>query len=216
MPSRSQRQAKQIVVRSIEPGSRHTTKSVLGTLTKLNQAKPAHAIKRSDWVLAWNKPKQRPPVCPPRMARRNPGRDNGETWMSPHYVSGRAMGPVWDGGESDDVWETDVRDEWAREDVDAEESVRGHDRSQERREVQLMDIAKPMKPKGAATPGVRKEFEMVEAVERVIALEEDQLSEWASQISDDSELDALEWDMLDDGSQQGTGSYADMVQLRPD
>ncbi len=44
MPSRSQRQAKQIVVRSIEPGSRHTTKSVLGTLTKLNQAKPAVSL----------------------------------------------------------------------------------------------------------------------------------------------------------------------------
>ncbi|KAL1948094.1 hypothetical protein VTO73DRAFT_12169 [Trametes versicolor] len=214
MPSRSQRQAKQIVVRSIEPGSRHATKSVLGTLTKLNQAKPAHAIKRSDWVLAWNKPKQRPPVCPPRTARRNPGRDDGETWMSPHYVSGRAMGPVWDGGESDDVWETDVREEWARNDIDADgqEGVWRHDKSQERREVQLMDIAKPMKPKG-----VRKEFELIEPVRRVIALEEDQLSEWASQISDDSELDALEWDMLDeDDSQSEMGSYANVVQLRPD
>lgn len=153
--------------------------------------------------------------------------------MSPHYVSGRAMGPVWDGGESDDVWETDVREEWARNDIDADgqEGVWRHDKSQERREVQLMDIAKPMKPKGVcfrgacvscadgcgATPGVRKEFELIEPVRRVIALEEDQLSEWASQISDDSELDALEWDMLDeDDSQSEMGSYANVVQLRPD
>lgn len=62
-----------------------------------------HAIKRSDWVLAWNKPKQRSPVCPPLLSRRNPGRNDGETWMSSHYVSGRAMDPVWDGGERDEV-----------------------------------------------------------------------------------------------------------------
>lgn len=57
---------------------------------------------------------------------------------------------------------------------------------------------------------------MVETVGRVIALEDDQLSEWASQISD-SELDAFEWDMLDeDDSQQAMGSYAELVQVRPD
>ncbi|EIW51987.1 uncharacterized protein TRAVEDRAFT_32179 [Trametes versicolor FP-101664 SS1] len=40
MPSRTKKQAKQIVVRTVEPGTRRSTKAVFGTLTELNNHKP--------------------------------------------------------------------------------------------------------------------------------------------------------------------------------
>lgn len=58
--------------------------------------------------------------------------------------------------DSDVIYRMDVEPEliqeafeWAwAEDAGAEGDAWGHDRPQERREVSIMDIAKPMKPRG--------------------------------------------------------------------
>ncbi|KAH9851020.1 hypothetical protein C2E23DRAFT_869501 [Lenzites betulinus] len=216
MPRRSKTKSTTIVVRPIERGTRHATKAVLGTLTQLNRQRPLHMLDPVDWALAgppkpWKQPKSLPASCKPQPPRRNPGRDDGETWVSANYVCGRAIGPDWEGDDGDDAWKMDVEREWARDlGSSGDEDAWGHDRAERRREVQIMDIAKPMKPRG-----ISREFEVVDTVRRVIALEEDQTIEWTERIGAALALD--EWEILEEtDDQQAIESYAELVQLRTD
>lgn len=95
----------------------------------------------------WKQPKSVPASCRPQAPRRNPGRHHAQTWKSGQVVCGNALVAVEDDGESDAAWRMDVEREWRREEYEwaAEEDAWGHERT----EVQLMDIAKPMKPKGS-------------------------------------------------------------------
>ncbi len=142
--------------------------------------------------------------------------------MSGQFVCGNAIGAVEDVAESDSAWQMDVEREWRREErewarreenEDADEDAWGHDRLPERREVSIMDIAKPMKLKGSwseaptrfwlmhgATLGISREFEVVKTVRRVIALEEDHASVWANQTRVDPELDG--WEVLEQEGNQ--------------
>lgn len=104
-----------------------------------------------DWMFAppkpWKQPKSVPASCRPQAPRRNPGRHHAQTWKSGQVVCGNALGAAEDDDESDAAWQMDVEREWRREEYEwaVEEDVWGHERT----EVQLMDIAKPMKPKGS-------------------------------------------------------------------
>ncbi|KAI0827261.1 hypothetical protein BC628DRAFT_1418396 [Trametes gibbosa] len=208
MPRRSKTKSTNIVVRPIERGTRHTTKAVLGTLTELNCHKPLHMLDPLDWAFAgpekpWKQPGSIPASCKPQAARRNPWRDDGEWCVSAKHLSTRAI------GAERETWRMDVESEWAHEDFEDDDAWR-HYRLEGRREVRIMDIAKPMKLRG-----VSKEFEVVDTVSRVIVLEEDQTIEWTGRIGADLELD--EWEVLDQTDvQQGTGSYAELIQLRTD
>lgn len=65
---------------------------------------------------------------------------------------------------------------------------------------------RPLTP--GVIPGISKEFEVVETVRRVIALEEDQAS--ALRTGLDPELDG--WEVLEqEDSRQPLGSYAELV-----
>ncbi|KAI0634022.1 hypothetical protein C8Q77DRAFT_1256669 [Trametes polyzona] len=198
MPSRSKRQANAIVVRPIIPGTRQTTKSVFGTTTQLNKHEP----------VPWKHPKPRPACMRPQPARRNPGRGNGE-WLAPQAVCGRALGPVWDDEEGDDSWQRDVESEWAGDEwADGNASNQG--RLPRRTEVRIMDIAKPLKPKG-----ISKDFEVIKTVRRVIALEENQTdsAEWEDRIESDVEME--DWDILDDEDmRQRAQTYATSLRSR--
>ena len=72
------------------------------------------------------------------MTRRNAGRDDGRTWMSGRYVCGAGL-EEWsdEGGESGDV----NHEEWEGSDDEG--------RQEERTEVGIMEIARPMKLRGA-------------------------------------------------------------------
>lgn len=66
--------------------------------------------------------------------------------------------------------------------------------------------------KRSAILGISREFEVVETVRRVIALEEDQAPALTGRTGLDPELD--EWEVLEqEDSQQPLESYAELVQL---
>ncbi|KAI0634394.1 hypothetical protein C8Q77DRAFT_751119 [Trametes polyzona] len=201
MPARGKKQAPAIFVRTVIPGTRQTTKTKFGTMTQLNKHQPVY---KPETVRL----KVRKETDPPRA-----GRGNGE-WLSSHTVCGRALGPEWGDYDSDDNWRMDVEREWDNEDA-ANEYAWGHERMHERTEVCIMDIAKPMKPRG-----ISKKFEVVDTVRRVMTLEEDQettiFTEWDDQFSIATDIDLDDWDILDSEDEViAAQTYAESLRRRP-
>ncbi|KAI0649806.1 hypothetical protein C8Q79DRAFT_940847 [Trametes meyenii] len=212
MPSRGKKQRGNIVVRAIAHGEHRATKTVFGTLSQLNHRAPLEKLDPVDFQLyknykPWKKASHADP-CKAHGPRRNPGRNDGQTYMSGSFVCGVAVDPILDPNDYDD---TEL--EWASEyadDVNVDEDVRWATLSQATQEVHIMDIAKPMKPKGAA-----RKFEIIDTVQRVIALDEDNMADWTGRIGGDSELD--EWETLEaedmcDG--EVAASYATVLRQR--
>ncbi|KAI0672189.1 hypothetical protein C8Q78DRAFT_970749 [Trametes maxima] len=192
MPSRSKKQRGSIVVRTIAHGEHCATKTMFGTLSQLNHRAPLEKLDPVDFQVyknykPWKKASHADP-CKAHGPRRNPGRNDGHTYMSGRFMCGVAVDPVLDPVDYDD----DTELEWASDEYveEVDEDVRRATLSQATREVHIMDIAKPMKPKGAA-----RKFEIIETVQRVIALDEDHMADWTDRIEGDSEWD--EWETLD-------------------
>ncbi|KAI9060057.1 hypothetical protein FKP32DRAFT_1760641 [Trametes sanguinea] len=218
MPSRSKKQSTTIVVRPITRGTRQATKTVLGTLGELNRHAP---LKELNPALVSTPPKpwkqnSRPYVWEPdvrRRSRRNPGREDGQTWRSDSYLCGRALESSRDDREviddTTDCEEGSSTQDW-REGIRRDSTLASH--SPPRREVPIMDIAKPMKPRGMA-----KDFEVLETVGRVIALDDDHMTEWTDDDRGDSamqEWESLDWESASDHEHKA--SYAAMLRQRPD
>ncbi|RPD65694.1 hypothetical protein L227DRAFT_570977 [Lentinus tigrinus ALCF2SS1-6] len=143
------------------------------------------------------------------MTRRNPGRDDGKTWVSRRFVCGTAVEPTSNGSYAE-AHNEDVEDEWEAE---CQEDV-VYTRDRARMEVSILDIAKPAKPRGPA-----KEYEIVDTVRRVIALEED---EWEEYVYEDWELTAEQylcedWESVpgEASTHAGPSSYASAAQRNP-
>ncbi|KAI0719774.1 hypothetical protein C8T65DRAFT_635126, partial [Cerioporus squamosus] len=142
--------------------------------------------------------------------RRNPGRDDGKTYVSRRFVCGTAVEPASNNAETHNE---DVQHEWEAEFDGQEDTAYTRDRA--RTEVAIMDIAKPAKPRRSA-----KEYEMVATVRRVIALEED---EWEEYAYEDWELASEQylcedWEAVGDEASIHAGpssSYATVVQRNP-
>lgn len=79
-----------------------------------------------------------------RMTRRNPGRDDGKTYVSRRFVCGTAVEPA----PHDETHNDDVQHEWEAEWTGPSETEYTRDRA--RMEVSILDIAKPAKPRGAS------------------------------------------------------------------
>ncbi|OSD01030.1 hypothetical protein PYCCODRAFT_1436812 [Trametes coccinea BRFM310] len=217
MPSRSKKQSTTIVVRPISHGSRQATKTVLGTLDELNRHAPLEEIAPD--LLVTPKPWKQYPridVWEPdvrRRSRRNAGRDDGQSWRSDSYLCGRAFDSSRDDQDALDDTIDHEEEEWIgdwREDVRQNYAV--HSYTSPRREVPIMDIAKPMKPRGVA-----KDFEMLDTVRRVIALDEDQRAEWMDDQEEDlalQEWESLEWESA--SGHEHKASYAAKLRQRPD
>ena len=86
------------------------------------------------------------------MTRRNPGRDDGKTWVSRRYVCGNADEPAAN-GSTDETYDEDVEHEWEAGWED--QSGHEYERDRARMEVAIMDIAKPAKPRGTSCPNQR-------------------------------------------------------------
>ncbi|KAL7284738.1 hypothetical protein ACG7TL_002044 [Trametes sanguinea] len=167
-----------------------------------------------------------------RRSRRNAGRDDGQSWRSDSYLCGRAFDSSRDDQDALDDTIDHEEEEWIgdwREDVRQNYAV--HSYTSPRREVPIMDIAKPMKPRGEvaqstgtlADPGkyrgtgVAKDFEMLDTVRRVIALDEDQRAEWMDDQEEDlalQEWESLEWESA--SGHEHKASYAAKLRQRPD
>nr|VWP01206.1 G protein beta subunit Gib2 [Ganoderma boninense] len=123
----------------------------------------------------------------------------------PGQVYRPATGPEYD--QARGAYEVDVQEEWEREWAEesqhnAEEDTRG------RVEVHILDIAKPAKPRGPA-----KEYEVVQTVRRVIALEDDDAwEEW--EIGSEDEFEVDEWEAIEDEKHRHA-SYAMVLQQSP-
>ncbi|KAI1786350.1 hypothetical protein LXA43DRAFT_1085489 [Ganoderma leucocontextum] len=202
-----------IVVRPIGRDTDTPRKIILAPLKALNQHQPLKTLAPAlvaPLAKPWKQPKSIPRIYRQHLtpATRAVGRTVGQEWCSDEYVCGAAIGPEWE-HEARGAYETDVQEEWEREwaresqyDAD-EEDVRGP------MEVHILDIAKPAKPRGAA-----KEYEVVETVRRVIALEDDdKWEEW--EIGSEDELESDEWEALEDENQRHV-SYAMVLQQSPD
>ncbi|KAK1223534.1 hypothetical protein PQX77_013582 [Marasmius sp. AFHP31] len=100
----------------------------------------------------------------PGVGRRNPGRMDGVKWNGDSFVCATRV----DGDDHDSDSER-----YSDSGYDSELDVQDEKRPvRETFEISLLDIAKPMKAKGVA-----KEFEIVQTVQRVIALEDDAKSD---------------------------------------
>ncbi|KAM5546171.1 hypothetical protein V8D89_000297 [Ganoderma adspersum] len=185
-----------IVVRPINRGTGTPRKIVLAPLKALNQHLPLKTLAPAlvaPPAKPWKQPKSVPRIY--RQLR-----------STPAHVCSPAIEPEWD--EARGAYEMDVQEEWEREwagesqyDAD-EEDARG------RVEVHILDIAKPAKPRGPA-----KEYEVVETVRRVIALEDDEgWEEW--EIGSEDELEYDEWEAVEDEKQRHA-SYALVLQQSP-
>ncbi|KAI0323919.1 hypothetical protein GY45DRAFT_1332100 [Cubamyces sp. BRFM 1775] len=206
MPSRSKKQSTTIVVRPIIPGTRQVTKTVLGRLDELNHHAPLEELDPVDFEYYKNvKPwKQQSRSHKSQSPRRNPGRDDGKTYVSRRFVCGTAIGSTRDARGDAAASQADDED-WKRKST----VVNGGDIGVERRkhsarEVRIVDIAKPMKPRRKGR-GVSGDFEIVNAVGRVVALE-DESDRWPT-----SGLELDGWDMLEEWDSQQT-SYATVLQ----
>ncbi|KAI0366572.1 hypothetical protein BV20DRAFT_951976 [Pilatotrama ljubarskyi] len=220
MPSRSKKQSTTIVVRPIEPGSKHATKQVLGTLSELNRHVPlvSTPLTFAPYLRPRPLPPPGPPLLPPfryccdrRVPRPHLGCDDSQTWTAGRSACRRPLTKTWMGRDDrDDEYTADIEQGWVGEDAGENEGDGTSRQSQTRarQEVHIMDIAKPMKPRGAA-----KEFEIVDTVRRVLALEDqEKMMDWAGRIEDDFELD--EWETLDFEEivgRKGAQSYADVL-----
>ncbi|KAJ8455596.1 hypothetical protein ONZ51_g12387 [Trametes cubensis] len=208
MPSRSKKQSTTIVVRPIIPGTRQVTKTVLGRLDELNHHAPLEELDPVDFeyyknVKPWKQQSRSRRSQPPR---RNPGRDDGKTYVSRRFVCGTAIGSTKDAYVDAAPSRADDED-WKRKGIVDGDGDKLERQKHSTREVRIMDIAKPMKPRGKGR-GVPDDFEIVNAVGRVVALEDEtKLSDkWPS-----SALELDEWDMMEEWDEQQT-SYATVLQ----
>ncbi|PIL28703.1 hypothetical protein GSI_08747 [Ganoderma sinense ZZ0214-1] len=186
-----------VVVRPIKRGADTPRKMVLAPLKALNQHQPLNVLAPAlvaPPAKPWKQPKTVPRIY--RQMRSAPA----QVYNSP------AMGTEWD--EARGAYEMDVQEEWEREWAgesqhgDAEDDARG------RVEVHILDIAKPAKPRGPA-----KEYEVVETVRRVIALDDDdEWEEW--EIGSEDELEFDEWEAVEDEKHRHA-SYAMVLQQGP-
>ncbi|OBZ77027.1 hypothetical protein A0H81_03119 [Grifola frondosa] len=147
------------------------------------------------WVNVSNpkpwKPRRRVKTDPPRLGRRY-----GQViaWRRDAYVCQRAVD-----GDYEESYESDLQNEWEQE-LALEDMPKERDWKMTRHEVLLLDIARPAKMKGTA-----REFEMVDTVQRVIALEDEK------QPFDDEEWETVE--KVDDANRL---SYAYVLANDPD
>ncbi|KAI0767540.1 hypothetical protein C8Q74DRAFT_1370305 [Fomes fomentarius] len=216
MPSRSKK-TQNIVVRPITRGADAPTKTVLATLTKLNNHEPVDKITAHLKVYEpdprpWKKASRSSYACSrdwqrtARRDRRNPGRDDGTTYTSSRFLCEPSMDHnsiLQQRGRSD----ADVGDEWEAECARLERDPQGA-REREQIEVAILDIAKPAKRRRR---GAAKDYEMINTVQRVIALDEDD-SDWQWEIGSE-DLDYVDWEAVEDEvSVHDAASYAGMVQ----
>ncbi len=103
-------------------------------LRKYEETKPWKQESRSHRQYGWG------------WARRNPGPDDGKTWVSRQFVCGTAVEPRL----SADAHDEDVEHEWQAEWDGPSETE--HPRDRARMEVSIMDIAKPAKLRGTFKP----------------------------------------------------------------
>ncbi|TBU57935.1 hypothetical protein BD310DRAFT_928306 [Dichomitus squalens] len=171
MPSTNKR-APKVVVRPLARGSRSAGKVVLGRLDSLNVYGPVEGTTKY-WEVPNPTPWKQASRSFPRFrrgevcTRRNAGRDDGRTWMTSRYVCGSGLD---EGCGRDYGWEQGHEED----DLDGleDEALPGRAEEEEERtygrvEIAIMDIAKPMKPRGPA-----KDYEVINSVGRVIALED--------------------------------------------
>ncbi|KAI8989031.1 hypothetical protein BD414DRAFT_485770, partial [Trametes punicea] len=84
----------------------------------------------------------------PPAPRRNPGRDDGRTWVSRRFVCGRSLDSGWETRDGDDSTMTTESEPLGS---DLEEGIsEEQEMPRRRREVRIMDLAKPAKPRGAS------------------------------------------------------------------
>ncbi|KAI0357697.1 hypothetical protein OH77DRAFT_1435498 [Trametes cingulata] len=216
MPSRSKKQCTTIVVRPIEPGTKRVTKQVLGDLSELNRHVPLEELDPMPFPGETKPWHQRSyscakACCDRRAPRPHLGCDDSQTLAAGRSACRRPLARTWMRREDrDDEYTNDVEQGWTEEEVgeDERDGASRQGPTRPRSEVQIMDIAKPMKPRGTA-----KEFEIVDTVRRVIALEDEEESmDWTGRIEDDVELD--EWETLDVEDVVGRGiaqSYAEVL-----
>ncbi|KAJ7078657.1 hypothetical protein C8R44DRAFT_825190 [Mycena epipterygia] len=139
------------------------------------------------WKIAGlKKPKYKSQHLNNPRASRNPGRRDGFHWNGDGFLCPATVdGDLRDTGSAD---EPEV-------DFDAGEMITQDDMRESRHEVAILDIARHAKLKGVA-----KEFEVLEAPRRIIALDEDVFLE--SQTMEDDES---EWEDIDEFDLEGAG-----------
>ena len=164
----------------------------------------------------WKQPKSVPRIY--RQLRSPPG-----------HTCTPTMGAEWD--EARGAYDMDVQEEWEREWAGQSQHDADEEDGRGRVEVHILDIARPAKPRGEGLlcrmrgergiddgllpfPGPAKEFEVVETVRRVIALEDDDdgWEEW--DIGSEDELEFDEWEAVEDEKHR-LASYAMVLQQSP-
>ncbi|KAJ8093736.1 hypothetical protein PM082_009596 [Marasmius tenuissimus] len=139
----------------------------------------------------------------PGIGRRNPGRMDGVKWNGDSFVCATHV----DGDDHDSDSER-----YSDSGYDSESDVQDERRPDSKTyEISLMDIAKPMKVKGVA-----KEFEIVQTVQRVIALEDDAKSDaWDLASCAESDWDEVYDEDLLEAPEKARQTYSDASRAKP-
>ncbi|KAG7100213.1 hypothetical protein E1B28_001988 [Marasmius oreades] len=140
------------------------------------------------------------------VVRRNPGRMDGVRWNGDSFVCPLHVdSDLSVFGGSEDELECEYDDSYEFDNKRSEEKMKTVSET-----VCLMDIAKPMKVKGIA-----KDFEVLQTVRRVIALEDElENEEWEMTSCTGSEWDEVIEDVESEAALGAWQSYSDAIRSR--